>query len=200
MDRDTGKVRVNEDGKESPMKIYIRFKSTNDKSLFESHKQYLTRESPISVAFYAPKHFRQKYNNLMDFAKAWKSEQKDRNARFQLIYLDREDEMVIETRTGRYGGFTRLTDPFPSLFQMSLAMFDNLQGDGMIPNMKSKAEHIEENRKFRELKKTLNPVVRSLSAKRRIEEQSVDVYTEKLRKKSRGNSMSILGTNDSKHD
>ena len=64
----------------------------------------------------------------------------------------------------------------------------------------SKEEHKEESRKFRALRDNLNPVVRSPSAKRRIEDQPIDSYTEKLRKKSKGNSISFLGTNDARHD
>ena len=199
-DRETGRTRVNSDGKKSPLKIYVRFEKLNQKAYFETHKQYLNRDSPISVAFYAPKYFRRRYDNLMTFAKAWKANQSDRNARFQLAYLDREDEMIIETKTGKYGGYTRLADPHPTLFAESIVMFDNLEGDAVIPDQLTKEEHKEETWRFRALKDSLNPIIRSPSAKRRIEDQPIDSYTEKLRKKSKGNSISILGTNDANHD
>ena len=88
----------------------------------------------------------------------------------------------------------------PALVSVLPLPVDNLEGDAVVPDQMSKEEHREESRKFRALRETLNPVIRSPSAKRRIEDQPIDAFTEKLRKKSKGNSISFLGTNDPKHD
>ena len=188
IDRHTRLPRM-EGSRESPHKIYIRFKTQVARFHFEDEKKNLHKNARINVNSYFPYWFRMKYDALTIEGKRWKEEVLKHKpyAQFKVEWDIDENEIYIETRTIRQGRWHKMSTDHPSLLKMSIDNFANKQGDGYT--------HVDENmlekrrKEYRELNETrrgLNKAERSDAVKRTFEHTSIEEWTSKFSKKSKG--------------